>query len=100
LPSDVPKELERVLGTIWGSTEAEGAASFGGMDLFERNVLTHRIQNSEFGRKKRRRLVEEGAVRFPAEVNAIPEALGRDNGAASGANSTIGHSRVAKAVQM
>jgi hypothetical protein len=84
---DVPKDLElSVLGTIRGSAEAEGAASFGGMDPFERNTLTTGIQNGQVGREKSRELVEECAVQFPAKVNAIPEALSRNDGAAHGVN--------------
>jgi hypothetical protein len=90
LSSDFPKELKlSILGTIRCSTEAEGSASFGGVDLFEGDPLTHGIQNGEIGGEKSWRLVVEGAVRFPAEVNAIPEALGWDDGAASGMNSTF-----------
>jgi hypothetical protein len=76
-----------MLGAIRSSAETKSAASFGGMDPFEGDPLTHGIQNSEVGGEKSRRLVVEGAIRFPAEVNAIPEGLGRDNGAASGTNS-------------
>jgi hypothetical protein len=87
LSGDVPKELElSILGTIRGSAEAEGAATFRGMDPLERDTLTTGIQNSEVGREKSQGLVEECAVRFPAKVNAIPEAFSWDEGAASGAN--------------
>jgi hypothetical protein len=36
-----------------------------------------------------RRLVVEGTIRFPAEVNAIPEALGWDDGTTGSTNSTF-----------
>jgi hypothetical protein len=90
LSGDVLKELKLGgLRIILGSPEAKGAASFGGMDPFEGNPLTHGIQNSEIGGKKSRRLVDKGAIQFPAEVNAIPEALGRDDGTASGTYSSF-----------
>jgi hypothetical protein len=36
-----------------------------------------------------RRLVVEGTIRFPAEVNAIPEALGWDDGTTGSMNSAL-----------
>jgi hypothetical protein len=59
------------------------------MNSLQGNPLTRRIQNREVGWEESRRLVVIGAVRFPAKVNAIPEALGRYNGATGGSDSTF-----------
>jgi hypothetical protein len=59
------------------------------MDAFKGNELTRRVQNREVSGEESRRLVVEGTVRFPAKVNAIPEALGWDDGATGSTNSTF-----------
>jgi hypothetical protein len=59
------------------------------VDAFEGNPLTRRIQNRESSWEESRRLVVEGTVWFPAEVNAIPEALGWEDGTTGSTNSTF-----------